>query len=360
MKAAIAMFLVSAASMILPAASAPALETAATSQSMIWNAVAVEKGRVFVGGPRWSGSHGPALAVLDAKGLPHPFPSTRWNGWRRGGDPAQAFVNVNAIHRGTDGNLWVIDTGAPDFGGNPLPGAAKVVRLDADSGKVLRIYPLGPSAAPAGSYIDDIRIHGAHGYLTDAGNGALVVLDLKTGETRRVFEKSPFTRAPANRPIIVDGTLLNGPDSKPLAIASDPLELSPDGETLYFAPLEGPWHSIETRYLDDPAIDPSALAQKVKPWADIPPIGGSAMDKNGDLYFTDLAENALKRRSADGHIETVIQDKRLHWVDAPFIDDHHVIWLPVPQLDRVALFHGGASKIVWPVELLRLRLPTPR
>ena len=85
-------------------------------------------------------------------------------------------------------------------------------------------------------------------------------------------------------------------------------------------------------------------------------MGGEALDSNGDFYFTDLAESALKRRAADGTITAIVQDPNLHWVDAPYIDEHHVIWLPVPQMDRAALFHGGQSKVQWPIRLYRLSL----
>jgi hypothetical protein len=237
-----------------------------------------------------------------------------------------------------------------------LPGAAKVVRIDSVTGAVVRIYVLGATAALPGSYVDDIRIRGDHGYLTDAGRPGLIVLDLKTGRTRRVLEDAPATRAPDNRVINVAGQILDGPDGKPLKVASDPLELSPDGRVLYFGPLEGPWSSIETRFLDDASLSSTELLARVKPWADLPPVGGTVMDSNGDLYFTDLAESALKRRAADGKIATIVQDDRLHWVDAPFVDTHHAIWLPVPQLDRAALFHGGVSQIQWPVQLFRLPL----
>jgi hypothetical protein len=107
----------------------PALLVAAESNSMIWNGVAVAKGDIFVSGPRWTGSKGPALARLDAKGNPRPYPDARWNAWKPGDDPRNVFVNINAIHRDPSGDLWAVDTGAPDFGGNPLPGGAKVVRI---------------------------------------------------------------------------------------------------------------------------------------------------------------------------------------------------------------------------------------
>jgi sugar lactone lactonase YvrE len=132
--------------------------------------------------------------------------------------------------------------------------------------------------------------------------------------------------------------------------------LSPDGQWFYFGSLEGPWFRIATRFLDDPSIAAEALAAKVELWADIPPIGGAVMDANGDLCFTDLAESALKRRSADGTISTIVRDPRLHWVDAPCIDEHHAIWLPVPQMDRVALFNHGVSRTEWPIQLFHLPL----
>ncbi len=32
------------------------------------------------------------------------------------------------------------------------------------------------------------------------------------------------------------------------------------------------------------------------------------------------------------------------------------MWLPVPQMDRVALFNAGTSKIRWPIQLFRIDL----
>lgn len=109
---------------------------------MIWNAVAVQPGRVFVAGPRWAGAPGPMLGVLDGPGGsvdgsadgtdPRPYPDAAWNAWRPGADPARAFVNVNSLRLDGRDGLWVVDTGAPDFGGNPLPG------VPSSSGSILR------------------------------------------------------------------------------------------------------------------------------------------------------------------------------------------------------------------------------
>jgi sugar lactone lactonase YvrE len=338
------------------ASNRPHLVVAAESREMIWNAVTTDHGRVFVAGPRWTGTKGLSVALLDRNNHPRPYPNAAWNGWTRGADTRNSFVSVNALHNDDHGGLWVIDTGALDFGGDPLPGGAKAVRIDLTTNRVDKIYPLGPQIALPGSYVDDIRLHDGHAYLTDAGRPGLIVLDLKTGEARRVLDSSTAATAQPDRPIILDGRILKGPDGSPLRVNSDPLEVSPDGRFLYFGPLEGPWSKIETRWLDDPSISRDLLETKVERWADLPPVGGTAMDAKGDLYFSDLAENSLKRRTPDGTITTVVRDPRLHWIDAPFIDSDHSIWLPVPQLDRVALFNGGKSQIRWPVQLFRLDL----
>jgi len=321
---------------------------------MIWNGVAVEGGRVFVSGPLWTGSKGPSVAVLDKAGQPQPYPNAAWN--EPGRDAAHAFVNVNAIHRDGQGHLWVIDAGVSGFGGPPVPSGPKAVEIDLRTNDVVRVYTFDARIAAPGSYVDDIRFHGRHGYLTDAGRPGIIVLDLDSGAARRVLEGDPSVTAPPNRSIVVDGQVVKAPDGTPLHVNSDPLEVSPDGKYLYYASLHGPWSRIETRWLDDASIPPTDLPAKVEPWADLPPTGGTAITANGDLYFGDLATNSIKRRAADGSITTVIQDARLHWVDAPDIDADGFIWLPTPQMDRVALFQGGVSKVEQPVRLYRLRV----
>lgn len=331
------------------------LEVMGETHAMIWNAVAKVDDRVFVAGPRWTDSGGPALAQLLQGHELRPFPDDGWNAWRPGANAAQAFVNVNAIHLDGQGGLWVIDTGAPTFGGDPIRDGAKAVKIDLRTNKVSRVYPFGPKVALPGSYVDDIRFHGTHAYLTDAGRPGLIVLDLESGEARRVLDGHPSVTAPAKRDIKLDGETIRGPDGSALRIHSDPLEVSPDGKFLYYGSLEGPWSRIELRWLDDPTIPADVLASHVQAWADLPPVGGTAMGPDGTLYFTELATNSLKARTAGGKVTTLVQDARLHWVDAPFIDGDH-IWLPVPQIDRVALFQRGENRVRWPVQLLRFPL----
>lgn len=333
------------------------LEIVAQSNSMIWNAVAVERQQIFVAGPRWTGSHGPAVGRLDHERQPQPYPNGAWNGWHEGMDASKAFVDVNALRRDGKGSLWVVDTGSAKFGGDPLPGGAKLVQIDLATGKVARVIAFGPKIALPGSYVDDVRFHGDFAYLTDAGRPGIIVVNLKTGNMRRVLENIPATTARDDRPIVLDGAVLNGPDGKPVRVNTDPMEVSLDGEWFYFGTLEGPWSRIATRWLDNFSAPAKTLNAKVEPWADLPPVGGTVMAADS-LYFTELSTNSLKRRAPNGSITTIAQDQRLHWVDAPTIDDQNRILLPVPQIDRAPIFHDGQSQVQWPITLYRMKLPT--
>jgi hypothetical protein len=136
------------------------LIVAAESDRMVWNGVVVIAGRIFVSGPLWAGGHAPALALVEKGGLT-PYPNATWNSWKPGADGTKGFINVNAIHVDENGALWVIDTGSPEFGGDSLPGGAKVINIILKTDRIERIYSLGPVVLP-GSYVDDIRINRGH------------------------------------------------------------------------------------------------------------------------------------------------------------------------------------------------------
>lgn len=337
-----------------------ALEVVAHTSQAVWNAVAVDSaGKVYVSGPRWTGMKGPSVSRLNASGEPVAFPDARWNSDDASIPASQRFINVNALHQDDRGRLWIVDAGVTGFGGHVIPGGAKLVVVDVQSGKTVKVIVLDSTIAKDGSYIDDIRFNGDHAYLSDAGVPGIVVLDLKNGSMRRVLENTPATHAPADRDIILSGKVVRAPDGTALRVHSDPLETSIDGKWLYFAALEGPWYKVETRLLNDAALAPESLSASVQFWRDLPPVGGTAMDKQGNFYFSDLATDTLKRISVSGNIESIVSDPALHWVDAPAFDPQGRIYLPAAQVDRVGLFNGGTSKVQWPLKVFRLDVSKP-
>jgi hypothetical protein len=55
-------------------------------------------------------------------------------------------------------------------------------------------------------------------------------------------------------------------------------------------------------------------------------------------------------------VKTLIQDRRLIWVDAMWIDDGGSLWMPAAQLDRIARFQHGVSKVQFPVHIYKMQI----
>lgn len=140
-----------------------------------------------------------------------------------------------------------------------------------------------------------------------------------------------------------------------MRVNADPLEDSPDGEWLYFGALQGPWSKVRIADLIATTLTSDQLSGRFEPLADLPPTGGAVRDAQGNMYFSDLACDAIRIRRPNGSIETLVVDERLHWVDAPFLDQEDgTLWLPAAQMDRVSLFNGGTSRVQWPMTIFHL------
>ncbi len=338
---------------------APVAERARSMQA-VWNGVvAAPDGRLFAVLPRLANPTGPSLVQVTDRGTLVPYPSGAWNG-DGGGRPDKSmapFVGLNAIHLAPDGAMWAVDTGSPGYGRPAAPGATRLLRIDLARNQVTRILTLPAEVLRPHSMIDDIRFNGGHAYVTDAGAAGLIVLDLATGGFRRVLDRDPALAA--QRPILVDGEVLRGPDGRPVQVNADQLEVSPDGRQLYLQPLCGPMSRIETALLDDPQAPPDRLSAAVRFWYDTPSLGGTAIAPDGTLYLDDLQDDSVLALSPSRELRLVARDPRLHWADAPFLSPDGTLTVPVPQLDRAAPFRHGHAQIQFPILMLALQTGVP-
>lgn len=332
-------------------AQAPGTLTPEVRTSLVFNGVTVTGGgRIFMPFQRQQPGTGMEVGEI-VDGQPRAFPDAAWNGWKEGMDARHAFVGVNALRVGPDGALWVVDKGAAAMGADTVPGGPKVVRIDLGTNQVSRVYDLG-AVAGGKSFVDDIRFNGRRAYLTDAGRPGLIVLDLDTGEARRVLDRDPSTVAA--RPLVAEGKPLTDPNGKPVVIHADQLEVSPDGRWFYYQPCSGPMARIETRYLDDPALEDAALRGHVEPFADTGSTGGTAIDASGTIYASDTDRSRILKITPSGQISTLIADPRLVWVDAMWIDDTGGLWIPAAQINRTRAMNGGVDAVAYPTVIYRL------
>jgi sugar lactone lactonase YvrE len=316
-----------------------------------WVGIVVsDAGRAFVLYPHPAGEAGPRIAEM-RNGQPVPYPSAAWNDWQPGTAPAGKFVRANSLRIGPDGLLWVVDTGTAQMGGPILPGGLKLVAIDLQTNQVVRTLPLAGVLKPT-SFVDDLRLAGKTIYLTDAGVPALIVLDKQTGQGHRVLENDPSTTA--RRPLYAEGTPLTTPTGQPVLVHADQLEVSPDGRHLYFQSASGPLYRIETRYLLDQYLPAAELSRHVQLFYDTPSTGGTAIDAEGNLYATDVNHQRILKITPDAQATTLLEDKRLLWADALWIDNHGNLWIPAAQLNRVAALHGGVEAFQPPVYIYKL------
>lgn len=337
----------------------------AQSKQMVWNGVVVAPdGRIFVVFPRAANTTGPSLALVAADGSLTPYPDAAWNavastsskppaeGSSPPPGPGSVFVGLNAIHLAPDGALWAVDTGSPGFGKPVGLDAARLIRIDLATNQVTRVLTLPQEVLRPKSMIDDVRFNGGHAYISDAGAPGLIVLELASGTFRRVLDRDPALTA--QRPIVVDGDVVKGPDGKPAMIHADQLEVTPDGHYLYIQPLSGPMSRVATALLDDPRTSAKTLSHAIGFWYDTPALGGTAIAPDGTLYLDDLETDSILSLSPDRKLTRLIHDPRLHWADAPFLASDGTLTVPVPQLDRASPFHRGHSQIQFPVALYSL------
>lgn len=189
-------------------------------------------GRVFVNFPYWDNPHEISVAVAGGGSALTPYPDAAWN--KKDGDPARRWVCVQSVFIDTTGALWVLDPAAPMLE-TVVPGGAKLVKFDLATNRPVQTIVFPPEVAPERSYLNDVRIDAEAGfaYLTESGLGSLVVVDLKSGKSRRLLAGHPSTKA-EDITLHVDGLTPKDPKTgKSPSFHADGIALDLNREWLY-------------------------------------------------------------------------------------------------------------------------------
>ncbi len=309
------------------------VEVAAKAPWMANGVALTSDNLLFLGLPRWPGHEiTPSVAKLEPDGSVWPFPGGPWNNWQPGDDGLNAFVYVNSVHIFADDTVWCVDMGAMYYD-HAKPGAQKLVQLDAKSGNILNIIRFDAVATPPGARINDLRFYGSLIYMTDSGLGALLVHDMKTGKTLRRL--SGYKQVLAGPPPPLKPGEVKIKHRTPKA---DLIEISPDGEWLYWASPIGPFNRVQTKYLRDSSVSDEALATHVEKFFDMTLTGGSAMDTLGNLYLSDIPGKRIVVRTPSGQEAVLATDQDFFSLDAPFISKDRKLYIPCPQTQLTAMF----------------------
>ena len=305
----------------------PLLEEVARFDDASPAGVAVSsEGRQFLAFPHLEGRSKMSVAELKG-GVLRPFPQGAWNVWdgQPGPTALRTLVNAQAltVTRDDEGeSLWILDSGEHGEQG-VVAGGPKLIQVNLNDDRVMRIFYLDHARELSqDTRLTDLRVDMGRkvAYVADCGHGAIVVVDLESGVARSVLAGQDVTGAE----IGVDLRHTLRPDlsaqSKGAALGNGvaAIELSIDGETLYFHAREGrTLYSVSTAVLrNSKNTDFDIVAQVENLGRTGSAVDGIVLDpQSGDLYLTAVERRGLRVRRANGVIEEVLGDDRLRWPD---------------------------------------------
>ena len=304
-----------------------------------WTGIAVsQEERLFVNFPRWSPFSGPSVAEILSPDSLMPYPDNSWNRWQPGDPPESYFVCIQSVFVDGKNRLWILDTGL-DVNHGLLPGGSKLLAIDLRNSNIILKYTFDTEILRPDSYLNDVRIDLSHNhaYITDSGNGAIIVLDLNTGNSRRLLDDHYSTMA-ESIVITVEGKPWLAPDGSAPRIHSDGIALTPDEKYLYFQALTGRnLYRIATRWLISDSVTAAVLGDKVEHVIQTEPADGLAFDEDNNLYISAITGNSIDRYPPGGTLERLITDSRLKWPDSFAISGKGVLYVTTSQIHLAGL-----------------------
>jgi sugar lactone lactonase YvrE len=341
----------------------PALKDVAKFEAQRPTGVAVSRtGRIFVNFPLWGDPHKLSVVEVMKDGTIKPYPDQQWNSWTEGGtvSPDKSFVCVQSVWVDDQDNLWVLDPASPRMQG-VVKNGAKLVKINLETNQPEKIVAFDDTIAPEKSYLNDVRIDTKRdwAYLTDSGMGAIIAINLKSGEAHRLLEDHSSTKAEPNVTITVKGKQLRDQSGKTPQIHSDGIALSKDGEHLYYHALTGKsLYRVPTEALREESQSQQAVAQAVEKVGETVVTDGMLIDDAGNIYHTAIEQDAIVRWTPSKKLETVIKHERINWPDSMAMQTQAgaaELYFTTSQLQNMSKF-GGDGKNAEPYAVFKIEL----
>lgn len=342
-------------------ASSPLTIVAEINSPQITGVAVAPGGKIFAFSPRWDYNPTFPVALVTGKNTLAPYPNAGWCMWNDSvkTEPQKHWISPQAGYVDTQGMLWIVDPAAPGLK-FIVPGGPKLVKTDPKSNQVVQTIAIPESVAPRKSYLNDVRIdlQNNYAYLTESGNGSLVVVDLKTGKSRALLVHHTSTLPVPGFITKAQGHSLYQPDGKPGQFKADGIALSTDNQYLYYRALSG--HSlyrIKTEVLRNVTLSEAQVAAAVEKLADAPACDGMEMDSKNNLYLTGFENGEILRRTPDGKLETLVKEERLQWPDTFAWDpDGKSIYFTVSELDKTPNWNKGSGQAHEPFRIYKMAL----
>ncbi|CAD5263820.1 Major royal jelly-related protein [Alteromonas sp. 38] len=300
----------------------------------------------------------PKVKVVEvmANGSKQPFPTPDWADGPEVGEVG--LTSVIGVHSDSEGVVWILDMGSETS-------PAQIVAWDSVTHKLHTTITLAKSSLQPNSFIQDFSIDEKHGkiYIADMTFGnfagatkpAIIVVDLKSGKSKRVLENAAQLM-PEDRDIVIEASLLASKttegETNALRFGLNPIAIDDKNDWLYFGAFTGTKvYRIPTSAISNTKNSDKKLAQSIEVYGPKNPSDGIAYAPGGGILATDLEHNAVGL-TTKGHYEILVQDKRLSWPDSLAVSNGY-IYVTQDQLHQHPAFSQGLGNAKPPYTLYR-------
>jgi len=319
--------------------------------------------------------------------------NTTWNGIPFGSNNSTGLISVQALYITPENarrpeTLWVVDTGRPTImnaAGEPSmpyaqPGGPKILGISLANDSVYATYTFPVDVHFPDSYMNDIRFDlrpnvTASGqgvaYIVDSsdeGRPGFIMLDLGTGQSWRRLTQHPSTlRVDRDVPSYQGRPFYQRTKGLPvqtLREGLDGIQISPDGERVYYSPLTSDYlYSVPTANLlarteDDNLAEIKAANNVTNHGQRGGNANGFEGDSNGLVYQLMPEHNAVYAYNPSTlQTEPYIRDPRILWPDGATVGEDGYMYLNINQLPYQPMWNNGTDLRSYPGAVLRVKLP---
>ncbi len=280
--------------------------------------------------------HDLKLVELLNDGSVRPYPNKKWAyAPKNGGNGLHGVLGLNVDENGV---LWLLDTSAADRAG-------RLIGWDTHNEKLVQLIYLAKPVITDSSFLNDLAVDNKNGfvYIADtAGNNqaAIIVVNLKTGQARRVLEGSRYTIA-EDIDMVIDGRVIHL-GGQPARLGINPITIDPQYKWVYFGAMSGTSiYRVKTKHLANFKLRGDKLEAKVKRYGDKPISDGITVDGGGNVYITSITDGTIGVTQPDGNYQVLFEDDNIIWPDGFAYGPDDKIYFTINQLHLSPVLNDG-------------------